>query len=350
MNIVYAADDNYAYLAGISIESLYINNSTEKEINVYILDDGISSKNKDTLNLIADKYNRIINYIDVAGFIGEISNITTVSYGLDQKVSYTAYARFFIDKLLPSLDKVIYLDCDTLVVGKLSELFNYNMSKNAVIAMVADCTHHEYIKTLGISGDSTYFNTGVMLLDIKRWRDLKCTDMILKHMKEVRSNYPLVDQDIINVVLGDKIDKVHLKYNLQTPNFMYHKYKTVCRVYGLCASNYYDKDEHNEAMKKPVVIHFSGTSFVRPWYSNSNHPMKKIYMEYYLNNPFFDEIEYEKRRFKVTDSVKIRYLMYKYLPQGINGVISGYCMKRWIRKAYIGKNAIWYRDNNINVE
>ena len=83
MNIIYATDDNYSFLAGVSIESLFENNKDAGEINVYILDDGISDNNKEQLKLVSNKYGRNLFYVNVKDFIEQISSITTVSYNLE---------------------------------------------------------------------------------------------------------------------------------------------------------------------------------------------------------------------------------------------------------------------------
>ncbi|WP_026503650.1 glycosyltransferase family 8 protein [Butyrivibrio sp. NC3005] len=340
MNIIYATDDNYSFLAGVSIESLFENNKDAGEINVYILDDGISDNNKEQLKLVSNKYGRNLFYVNVKDFIEQISSITTVSYNLENKISFTAYARFFIDKLLPNLEKAIYIDCDTLVVGNLNNLYEYEIPIEYTLGMAVDCTQREYVKSLEIPENSLYYNSGVMLINIDRWKKGNYTDKILKHMKEVRGNYPLVDQDIINVVLNKYIFKIPLCYNVQSPNFMYKTYKSICRAYGLEEKNYYSKEEHKMALSKPVVVHFSGSSFIRPWYCNSNHPMKKIYMDYYQNSVFYDESFYNSNKYNANKSVVIRYLMYKLLPKSINGIVSGFFLKKWIQKTYLSGKTV----------
>ncbi|WP_022755569.1 glycosyltransferase family 8 protein [Butyrivibrio fibrisolvens] len=345
MNCVYATDDNYAYLAGISIESLLKNNMEESEINIYILDDEISENNKIRLNAICDNYHREIHYINTKEFLSAIGQITTVSYNSENKISYTAYARLFIDRLLPLLEKVIYIDCDTLVVGKLHDLYEMKFPDEYALGMVADCTQREYIKSLEVSEEAIYYNSGIMLIDIQKWRNCNFTDSVLKHMKEVRGNYPLVDQDIINVCLNKYIYKIPLTYNVQSPNFMYYTYHSICSAYGLSEKNYYSAVDHSVAMDNPTIIHFSGSSFIRPWYYNSNHPLKELYMSYYKESLFYNEDFYEQNKYNAPLSATIRFIMYKVLPSNINGVISGLILKRWIQKMYLGENALWNRKN-----
>ena len=348
MNIVYATDDNYAFLAGVSIESLFINNKSSEQIDVYLLDDGISQVNRSKLQQIANKYGRNIFFLDVRSASDDIKKLASARANYEGKMSFTAFARLFIDEVLPrEVKKALYIDCDTLVVSDLQGAFNTIMPDDCVIAMAVDCTQREYIKSLGINSDRNYYNSGVTLFDVEKWRDQKCGQEIVTHMQNVRSNYPLVDQDLLNVVLGDRIAKLPLKYNVQTPNFMYSTYSSICNAYGLDEEHYYNRKCWGEAMNTPAIIHFSGTSFIRPWYFNSNHPMKSLYIEYYKNSVFFSDKFYAENIFKASNTIKIRYLMFKVLPAYFNGVISGFILKRWIRKQYIGDNAVWNKQNNI---
>ncbi|PWT26248.1 glycosyltransferase family 8 protein [Butyrivibrio fibrisolvens] len=344
MNIIYATDDNYAYLAGVSMESLFINNRSTEVIDVYILDDGISEANKNKLGLIAQNYNRKVLFIDVQTISENIKKLTSVGFSYEGKDSFTAYSRLFMDDVLPeSVKKALYIDCDTLVVSSLENAYNTKMPDDCVISMVVDCTQREYVKSLDMEQDNSYYNSGIILFDIDRWRSCKCGQLLIDHLQNVRSEYPLPDQDLLNVVLGDKINKLPLKYNVQSPNFMYKTYSSICSAYGLDEKHYYSKEDWADAMNSPAIIHFSGASFIRPWYFNSNHPLKKLYLKYYKNNVYYTEASYKNSFFKSNLPTVVRYLMYLFLPSNINGIVSGHILKRWIQKQYIGENALWYQ-------
>ena len=64
-SIVYASDDHYASLAGVSMISLFRNNRDFKLLNVYILADQISKKNIARLKAIGEKYHRNVYILDV---------------------------------------------------------------------------------------------------------------------------------------------------------------------------------------------------------------------------------------------------------------------------------------------
>ena len=113
MNIIYASDDNFSEMLGISMLSLFDNNKKADEITVYVLDSGISDANKEKLRSVAEKYSREIVFLSVAGLIDS---------GMKQKRgSLATFSRLYAAQLLPvNVDKALYLDSDILVLEDLS--------------------------------------------------------------------------------------------------------------------------------------------------------------------------------------------------------------------------------------
>ena len=124
LNIVFASDNNYALYLGVAIVSLIKNNQNDfDKINIFVLDDGISSENKKRLEALVTNQNHVLNFIKTKG----LSDFEINMVGLDRifsKNSFTTYSRLFVASLLPKdIDKVIYLDCDGLILGSFKELW-----------------------------------------------------------------------------------------------------------------------------------------------------------------------------------------------------------------------------------
>ena len=66
LNVMYLTDNNYVVFAGVSIISLFENNKDIENINVYVIDDSISEKNKKIYLDIANKYKRNIIFLDLS--------------------------------------------------------------------------------------------------------------------------------------------------------------------------------------------------------------------------------------------------------------------------------------------
>lgn len=341
--VVYATDDNYAYLAGVSLLSLL--DHSNKEMNVYILDDKISQENKAKLLSIVNRpeFNNKakIYFIDMNSAINDIKAKTDAGYGLNANghKSFTAYSRLYLPQIMPcNVKKLLYLDCDTIIANEgLDELFKTEFESNKIMAAAVDFTSQEYKEWLGIPRTEKYYNTGVMLIDLEKWRktDLErdgYSDKIFKHMSEHGpKGYPFADQDYINICIRNNLQSIPLKYNVQTPNFMYPTYTSISKAYDLNSTNYYEKKDYANSIKKPIVIHYSGMAFIRPWYKNSNHPQKEMWLYYFKLSPWNKQ---SLNIWKVNKYSIIREWLYKLLPPSINGFLSGFFLRAYVKKVY----------------
>lgn len=308
INIVYASDDHYAVLAGVSMISLFENNRQCGKMNVYILADHISGENKERLYGIGGAYHRDVRLIDTRHALEGLRLRGINGYENAHSKGYTAYARLLIPDLLADKNRIIYLDCDTLVVGDITELGHKNMMEKP-LCLAYDCCHNRYKRFLSLDEREGYYNTGVMILDIGRWKQKQCTERILWHMEHVRNEYPLVDQDFINVVLHDEICCLDMEYNYLSQYFLY-PYDGLKKVYELDERYFYHK-EHYAAPDEARILHFCGQTFIRPWYCNSKHPFKKKYDEYYSLSPWKQEVQ---KKCNWAAPYRVQYLLWKYAP------------------------------------
>lgn len=263
MNILYVTDENYAPICGVSIYSL-LNNNKNMEICIYIISH-LTKKTK-------EKFIQMIYSFGVKCIFIEMDEIEKecISKGVPKyRNSYGAYARLFLEYYLP-MERVLYIDCDTLIVGKLKELSTINMN-NCPVGAVVDIVNSYSNVLIGHDRCHYYYNTGVMLIDLKVWRDNKCTEKIMKMMSELDISKTATgsDQDVINKAIGDKIYKLPLKYNEMSLT----RYFSIKKTYFLTDKNtedYYSSEEIKYAKNNPVIFHFAGGGGKRPWYIGSS--------------------------------------------------------------------------------
>lgn len=119
-HIVYASDDGFAEILGVSMVSLYENSKDMEFIAVYVLDSGITDTNKKKLESICKTYNRSLPvWIKAMNVSQELSMDVAVDRG-----SLSQYARLFISRDVPAdLHRVLYLDCDILINTSIRELW-----------------------------------------------------------------------------------------------------------------------------------------------------------------------------------------------------------------------------------
>lgn len=313
MNIVYSTDDNYVRHAGISILSLFDNNIEADEINVYIIDNGIKPDNRKKLNDIAKQYHRNIEYIDFEKYKSRL-----VLNNNEWELPISAYARLFVDEMLPNIvERVIYLDCDTIINGSLLELWNTDMKK-CTIAAVQDVCYNIFREEIGSSEPYRYFCSGVILMNLTKWREDNCQKKIIDFVTERKGVVRHHDQTILNGIFGADYIVLHPKYDVLTPMFLM-SYKNL-KAYFQCGDDFYSKQDVKEAVKHPVIVHFTSSNIGRPWENNA-HPMSGLYRQYRKQSAWK---EAPKGTFKPTyDKTQRRtYWLYQHVPVAIIKMLS----------------------------
>jgi len=297
LNVAYSSDDNYARHLGVSMISLFKNNISFDEIYVYIIENNISSTNKKKLNKIADEYERNIIYIPFKELCSDLKT--------NNNFPLSAYARLFLARI-DDIEKIIYLDCDSIICDSFIELWKKDIS-DYYVAGVQDNVNQFYKLSIGLDKNFRYINSGFLLINIEKWRlhdlERKFMDFIAKHKGDV----PHHDQGTINAVCKNSILLLHPRYNVLPPMFQFSR-KEIMKLDNV--NSYYSKEEINEAKQDPCFIHFTNSFFNRPWNENSTHPLKNIYLNYLNQSPWRGEIEDNK----LNRNTRIMKTFYKYLP------------------------------------
>ena len=291
MNFLLSSDDNYAPLLGVTVYSLLENNYNDfNEINIFVLDMGISKKNKSKLHSICQNFKTEVNLHFIKS-----DNIEGL-FGIKIKATraLATYARLFSCTLLDdNIDKIIYLDCDAIVDGSFKELSKLNID-DYYCAGVLDAGP-EYINSfLNLPEGNDHFNAGFLLINLKKWREDNLEDKFLDYVIENNGEVFHNDQGVINVICRDKILKIDPKYNLLSP-FFEVDYYDVLKWYGM--KKYYSREIVEDALKNPVFIHLTQFVHGRPWFTNaSNHPLRKQFDYYAVKTPFKNEVYVEDNR------------------------------------------------------
>lgn len=274
MNILYTVNNDFVPQLATGICSVCENNRDLEIIQLYVFSDGITAENKNILYGFVKKYGREIQFIDIDGFMG------TAGFSLDTGGwNEVIMARLLMARLLPNeVDKVLYLDADTVVRGSLRTLWDEHPG-HGILSMVMEPTASmARRKRLGI-GCFPYFNSGVLLVDLEKWRKSGVELSILDYCAKNGDNLVASDQDAINVVLSGKIDAIPAKYNASNI-FSYYPYKFLHRL----MPEFSDEEEYIEARDNPVIVHYLGEE--RPWRKGNTHAYRSEYEKYLSKTPF----------------------------------------------------------------
>ena len=282
-HIVYASDDKFAEILGVSLVSLYENSKDMGEIIVYILDSGIEEDNKEKLLSVCRKYERKeIIFIPAKDICKKLSMKVTADRG-----SLSQYARLFVASDLPvDLGRVLYLDCDIIVKRSIRELWNLDLHGKTIGALM-DAFSKYYRQNIDLEENDIMFNSGVMLIDLDKWREQQVEDKLLKFIIKKRGRIQQGDQGTLNAVLSHDTYCFDPRFNSVTIfyDFTYKEMMIYRRP-----PNFYTEEQIKEAIEFPTIIHFT-TSFksLRPWVRGCEHKYVGEWVKYKYISPWKDK-------------------------------------------------------------
>lgn len=264
--ITLATDDNYARHMGIVVLSLLANTAQPKRLYFFFLDAGISPENRERISAIVQQYGSGCEFIRPASDI--YGDIPKKRYGV------AALFRLSLGTLLPpEVGRVLYLDCDVLAFDDVEKMWQIDLGDNIVGAVTN--LGHQPKQRLGIP-DGDYFNSGVLLIDLNKWREHRVGEETLSYMTKNAEQLVFPDQDGLNCVLKDSWQPMPLRWNQQPASYsMYKKGKTERSL---------APEAFREAVLTPGIVHYLGKN--KPWNYMTFHPLKENYWAYLARSPW----------------------------------------------------------------
>ena len=215
MNILFSSDDNYARHMGVAMISILRHNREVEGIHFYVINNQITLSNIEKLEgVINDFDNAEISFIPFACIEKQLN------LNLSWPISLSSYARLFVGEVLPvEVERVLYLDCDVVVNGPLFDLWNTNLYGKCIGA-IQDTIPSRTKASVGLSSKHPYFNAGVLLIDLKQWREYNIGKKCLNFIDSYSGRVTHHDQGVLNGVLDGQWKRLSLKYNLMTVHYM----------------------------------------------------------------------------------------------------------------------------------
>lgn len=294
MNIIFSSDNNYSPYLAVSIFSILKNNQGES-INFYILDLGIEQDNKDIISKIIKKFHCRVNFILVNE--SDFQQFPkTIEY-----ISLATYARLNLTHYIKDIDKAIYIDVDTLTNGSLKDLWDIALDDYALAACqdtFIDIEHAYYKSSIGLD-KNIYFNAGILLLNLKKWREENVFQCSIDWVNKYRDVIKYQDQDILNGIFKDKVKIINNRFNF-TPserNLIRNRYKTNTDmpviIYHYCGNRKFWHNDCDHA--KSHIAH----SLLKEMKTISNFPSNW--------SRAFDEMQLSKKLKKIKKQISDRF-------------------------------------------
>lgn len=328
MNVVYSSSDSYSEICGVSLTSLLFNNKDSDEINIFIVDNGISKLNKEKLVNTASNFHRNVIFLPKIN-LEELAK-TEIYTG---RWNIATFFRLYLGLILPdTIKKVIYLDCDMIIRHSLKDIFEMDLGECSVAA-VDDCRSDLYRVELGNKPGTTYVNNGFLLINLEKWRSENTEAKFTEFINSRFGNCTYMDQAPLNAVLGksNQIYELPAKYNAQRIFFDF-SYKQLLRLRK--PEYHLDEKSYNEANVDPIIVHFTPTflSGTRPWQKHDKHPFAKEYNNY-KNMSLWSDSDYRKDDRKFLK--KLMTLICKMTPKFLMIPIMSYLHSTWYPKKRI---------------
>lgn len=276
MNIFYAADNNFVPQLGAGLCSVCENNKNSDEINFFIGGLNISDKNRELLLSLGEKYGRKVFFRPIDQ-IRDLLGFDFDTFGWNE----ITLARLLLDRLLPdTVDRVLYLDCDTIVLDDLHNLWSTDMEGSVLGAVIEPTANHARKKDLGLEF-LPYYNCGVLLIDFNKWRKENTGKQILDFYRSRNGRLFANDQDAINGALPGEIYTLSPKYNYFNI-FDYYSYHALSRIQS--PASFISEEVFKDAQEHPCIIHYLGED--RPWRKGNTHNYSKEYQKYLSLTPW----------------------------------------------------------------
>ena len=190
---------------------------------------------------------------------------------IDKYVSADTYLRLLAAEILPdSIHRVLYLDCDLVVMDDIVELADFDLGGKP-LAAVADFSwdgQPERLAALGIAAGHTYVNAGVLLIDLDRWRRDRTSEGLFSDIARLGAKLEYYDQDIINIALQGQIALIDRRWNLQA------------RIFEPWVRHELPGDHAatRAARSRPGIIHY--TTNEKPWLFRPRVKKRALYFKF----------------------------------------------------------------------
>lgn len=283
IHLALAFDRNFIIPFHVLLVSIFANNS-KYQVILHVVAEDLEEKERADIVLFVEKNNANIYFYSIEkNVVRQFILLTDAPH-----VTAATYYRLYIPELVPGdINRLLYLDTDTIVNGELGALYKTLLGPYPVAA-VSDSK----ILTrpdLGIHKNGGYFNAGVLLINLKEWKRQRISEKTIEYLNDFSDKLVLGDQDALNFVLANNWYKL-------------------CRGYNV---TFYDipnrlKRQNFEAyLNEKVIIHY--TTQNKPWLLTCTNRLRYLYRYYFQRSPYGSSCFYADEKLRK----KYRYKIFK---------------------------------------
>ena len=307
-----AGNAAYALPMTVMLTSLVCNLKSGRDTDIYIIESDIPpelQKKMETsivqnkrgsyrLGIHWIKLNRaLLADLPVAGHVGHIT--------------LEAYARLLIPDVLPAdCPRVVYLDCDLVVLKDIAGLYDALDDQHTVGAIAnvflpyvsspffysTDTVVFDHVAR-GIPADTRYFQSGVMVINLPMWKERDTTARVIDYLVTNKEKLYFHDQGALNAVLWNEWQRLDQRWN-QTTTVLTPRY---------WKSPAFTQEERRRTRDDPFIVHYSGRD--KPWQPGFRRPRSSYFYRYFKKTLFKDDLKITPVEFII--GFKSYYLLWK---------------------------------------
>ena len=262
ISIAYAPDDKYVNQTVVSMKSALEHND---QVEFIIMYSKLSAESMQKLGAVGGSL-RLIKMDE-----SQFADLT-----LSKWVTVQAWFRIKLPDLCKDLDKVLYLDCDTLIRGNLDELFSLDLTDKYLAGVKDVWGVSKYVKRLGMKS-GVYVNSGMLLFNCDYCRKEHFFDKVVDFAKNNAKIIEFCDQDSINKVVDEYKLVISPKYNLMDTWWRggYYEFEGE------------EETEYLQSKENPVIVHLTG---LKPAFKGCGNKFKDEWWEVAKKTKIYDEL------------------------------------------------------------
>jgi lipopolysaccharide biosynthesis glycosyltransferase len=264
-----AAERNYLAHSAAMLDSA-LRNRGDHEIEIhYLHGPRFPRRGRSRLAAMVEGLGGTISFLEIPDT--EVAHLPTK--GFTRKATWY---RILLPDLLGAVDRLLYLDVDTIVTSDLAPLWGIDLGQHYVGAVtnIFQADHLHRAAQLGIK-PRDYFNAGVMLLNLGLMRADGCGESLRRFAVENPRQIAWRDQDTLNLVLGHRRLPLHPRWNCMNSIM---QFPASIRVFGAEAVE--------DARRNPGVRHFEGPGLNKPWHEDCAESDRRLYLQHRRHTPW----------------------------------------------------------------
>ncbi len=273
ISVACASDDAYAMPLAVAIRSLLDNLEPPRTVRLFVVDGGLRARSRKRL---LESWPR--DRVTVEWIQPDVTPLEGVK--VSGHIPVASYFRLMLaDWLPPSVERVVYLDCDVVVAASLAKLWAIDLAGHALGAaqdlsapFVSRPNALATWSDLGLPADRKYWNAGVLLLDLGKWRARSITRELLRYLQSNRGRIRWWDQDALNAVLGGDCFELDPRWNVS--------------IHWATKRDPHVAADFDALLREAYICHFA--SHVKPWHVDCAHPRRDLFFTYLAKTAWAD--------------------------------------------------------------